>query len=159
MRSPITGRNSPKSSNCWRRSWTELRRSKHTRFPTQPFTRSPLTSQRDDDNFCSTLRFDGVVSTGGELGLAPAFVHSKNCGAPNCFHFSIVHYLVLCYINTVTYNFGRSDLPFCYAGAGRALFCHAKARMRSSSPSKNETSWNGAPISIRYRIVLSLAPR
>ncbi len=27
-----------------------------------------------------------MVSTGGELGLAPAFVHSKNCGAPNCFH-------------------------------------------------------------------------
>src|SRR2546423_14396394 len=26
--------------------------------------RSPLTSQRDDDNFCSTLRFDGVVSAG-----------------------------------------------------------------------------------------------
>src|SRR5207247_4632018 len=95
MRSPITGRNSPKSSNCWRRSWTELRRSKHTRFPTQPFTRSPLTSQRDDDNFCSTLRFDGVVSTGGELGLAPAFVHSKNCGAPNCFHFAIVHRTLL----------------------------------------------------------------
>src|SRR2546430_13100795 len=52
----------------------------------------------------------------------------------------------------------RSTL-FPYTTLFRSLFCHTVARTRSSSPSKNETSWNSAPISIRYRIVLSLAPR
>ncbi len=44
--------------------------------------------------------------------------------------------------------------PSCYARFGRALICHEKARTRSSLPNKSERSWNGAPINIRYHILL-----
>ena len=42
----------------------ELRRLRRTRFPTQPFTRSPLTQQPEDDNILFNIPLGGAVSTG-----------------------------------------------------------------------------------------------